>query len=84
MPIDYLAERQNGATLLFDSHNDRLLFVGPDFDGDLTYAEDDDEGVLAVYPLVAETLLEQVLDELAGAGVDVDALLRRIARIGEE
>lgn len=76
MPIDYRRARQDGAYLFIDDFNDRVLLLGADYDGDPSTAEEGDEGVIEVYHLEPNALLTGILDVIADAGVDVDAMLR--------
>ena len=76
MPIDYRRARQDGAYLHIDTYDDRVLLLGADFDGDPSTAEEGDEGVIEVYHLEPNALLTGILDVIADAGVDVDAMLR--------
>lgn len=89
MPIDYLSACQNGAQLHLDIEGGRLVLTTEDYMGDIASADvgdmvvgDDedapeDSGVLAVYAVDPGALLELLLIEIAEAGRDVDAMLRR-------
>lgn len=92
MPLDYLAACQNGAQLHLDIEGGRLVLTTEGYMGDIASADvgdmvvgDDEEdstedsGVLAVYEVDPGALLELLLIELAEAGTDVDAMLRRFA-----
>lgn len=77
MPIDYLLARVDGAHLYIDTFSERIVLLAEDYDGDPGDADEGDDGVVAIYSLDPDALLMAVLDELAQAGVNVDAMLRR-------
>ena len=77
MPIDYLELRRDGALVRIDDYNERIVITTDSYDGDITHADEDDEGVLAVVRVDPGDLLARLLDELADGGVDVGALLER-------
>ena len=76
---DYQRARQDGAYLHIDADMERLLLLAATFSDDPSFADEGDEGVLAVYRVFPDALLADILDALAAAGIDVDAVLRRVA-----
>lgn len=77
MPLDYLSACQNGAQLHLDIEGGRLVLTVEGYMDDIADADMGDDGVLAVYEADPGWLLERLLIEIAEAGTDVDAMLRR-------